>query len=41
MADLLLGEQAGRGLVEVTGGSTLELSGAKGLSYKDLVGWNG
>ncbi len=41
MADLLLVEQAGRGLVDVTVGSALDLFGGKGLCYKDLVAWNG
>ena len=37
MADLLLVEQAGCGLVDVTVGSALDLFGDKGLCYKDLV----
>ena len=41
MADLLLVEQAGRGLVDVTVGSALDLFGGTGLCYKDLVEWNG
>jgi phosphoribosylformimino-5-aminoimidazole carboxamide ribotide isomerase len=41
MADLLLVEQAGRGAVDVTVGSALDLFGGKGLIYKDLVAWNG
>ena len=40
MADLLLVEQAGRGSVDVTVGSALDLFGGKGLCYKDLVAWN-
>ena len=40
MADLLLVEQAGRGAVDVTVGSALDLFGGKGLRYKDLVAWN-
>ena len=41
MADLLLVEQAGRGAVDVTVGSALDLFGGEGLIYKDLVAWNG
>ena len=41
MADLLLIEQAGRGLVDVTVGSALDLFGGTGLRHKDLVEWNG
>ena len=41
MADLLQVEQAGRGAVDVTVGSALDLFGGKGLVYKDLVSWNG
>lgn len=40
MADLRLIEQAGRGLVDVTVGSALDLFGGKGLVYRDLVAWN-
>jgi phosphoribosylformimino-5-aminoimidazole carboxamide ribotide isomerase len=40
MADLLLVEQAGRGSVDVTVGSALDLFGGKGLVYSDLVTWN-
>ena len=40
MADVLLVEQAGRGSVDVTVGSALDLFGGKGLCYKDLVAWN-
>ena len=40
MADLLLVEQAGRGSVDVTVGSALDLFGGKGLRYRDLVAWN-
>ena len=40
MADLLLVEQAGRGSVDVTVGSALDLFGGKGLAYRDLVAWN-
>ncbi len=41
MADVLLVEQAGRGAVDVTVGSALDLFGGTGLRYKDLVAWNG
>ena len=40
MADLLLVEQAGCGVVDVTVGSALDLFGGKGLCYEDLVEWN-
>jgi phosphoribosylformimino-5-aminoimidazole carboxamide ribotide isomerase len=40
MADVLLVEQAGRGKVDVTVGSALDLFGGKGLCYEDLVLWN-
>jgi phosphoribosylformimino-5-aminoimidazole carboxamide ribotide isomerase len=40
MEDLLLVEQAGRGSVDVTVGSALDLFGGKGLIYSDLVTWN-
>ena len=40
MADLLRIQQAGRGAVDVTVGSALDLFGGKGLCYKDLVSWN-
>lgn len=40
MADLLLVEQAGRGAVDVTVGSALDLFGGTRLSYRDLVAWN-
>ncbi len=40
MADLRLIESAGRGNVDVTVGSALDLFGGKGLIYKDLVAWN-
>ena len=40
MADLSLVEQAGRGAVDVTVGSALDLFGGKGLGYRDLVEWN-
>jgi len=40
MDDVLLVEQAGRGKVDVTVGSALDLFGGKGLCYKDLVAWN-
>ncbi len=40
MADLLLVEQAGRGAVDVTVGSALDLFGGSGLCYRDLVAWN-
>lgn len=39
-ADLLLVEQAGRGRVDVTVGSALDLFGGQGLIYQDLVAWN-
>jgi phosphoribosylformimino-5-aminoimidazole carboxamide ribotide isomerase len=41
MEDLLLVEQVGRGAVDVTVGSALDLFGGKGLCYRDLVEWNG
>jgi len=41
LSDLLLVEQAGRGTVDVTVGSALDLFGGNGLIYKDLVFWNG
>jgi phosphoribosylformimino-5-aminoimidazole carboxamide ribotide isomerase len=41
MADLLLVEENGRGAVDVTVGSALDLFGGKGLCYNDLVAWNG
>ncbi len=40
MDDLRLIESAGRGKVDVTVGSALDLFGGKGLCYKDLVVWN-
>ena len=40
LADLLLVEQAGRGAVDVTVGSTLDLFGGSGFRYRDLVDWN-
>ncbi len=40
MDDLLLVESAGRGRVDITVGSALDLFGGKGLCYKDLVAWN-
>lgn len=40
MDDLLLVERAGRGAVDVTVGSALDLFGGKGLCYNDLVTWN-
>jgi phosphoribosylformimino-5-aminoimidazole carboxamide ribotide isomerase len=40
MADLIQVEQAGRGMVDVTVGSALDLFGGKGFVYKDLVAWN-
>lgn len=40
MDDLLLVEQAGRGAVDVTVGSALDLFGGNGLCYNDLVSWN-
>lgn len=40
MSDLLLVEEAGRGGVDVTVGSALDLFGGNGLIYKDLVSWN-
>jgi phosphoribosylformimino-5-aminoimidazole carboxamide ribotide isomerase len=40
MDDLRLVESAGRGNVDVTVGSALDLFGGKGLAYKDLVAWN-
>ena len=40
MEDVRLVESAGRGMVDVTVGSALDLFGGKGLCYKDLVAWN-
>jgi phosphoribosylformimino-5-aminoimidazole carboxamide ribotide isomerase len=40
LTDLRLVEHAGRGNVDVTVGSALDLFGGKGLIYKDLVTWN-
>lgn len=40
MSDLLLVERAGRGAVDVTVGSALDLFGGNGLIYSDLVSWN-
>jgi len=40
IADLLLVEQAGRGKVDVTVGSALDLFGGNGLIYNDLATWN-
>ncbi len=40
-ADLELLDQAGRGEVDVTIGSALDLFGGKGFCYEDLVAWNG
>ena len=40
MDDVLLVESAGRGNVDVTVGSALDLFGGKGLRYTDLVAWN-
>ncbi len=40
MDDLLLVEQVGRGKVDVTVGSALDLFGGKGLRYNDLAAWN-
>ena len=40
LADLSLVEQAGRGAVDVTVGSALDLFGGSGLRYRDLVAWN-
>ncbi|MDP3849392.1 MAG: phosphoribosylformimino-5-aminoimidazole carboxamide ribotide isomerase [Luteolibacter sp.] len=40
MDDVLRVESAGRGRVDVTVGSALDLFGGKGLGYKDLVTWN-
>ncbi len=40
MDDLLLVEQAGRGAVDVTVGSALDIFGGKGLCYNDLAVWN-
>ncbi|RYD18412.1 MAG: phosphoribosylformimino-5-aminoimidazole carboxamide ribotide isomerase [Verrucomicrobiaceae bacterium] len=40
MDDLLLVEQAGRGAVDVTVGSALDIFGGKGLCYNDLAAWN-
>lgn len=40
MADVLLVEQSGRGRVDVTVGSALDLFGGNGLAYRELVTWN-
>ena len=40
MADVLLVETAGRGNVDLTVGSALDLFGGAGLRYRDLVAWN-
>ena len=40
MDDLRLVESAGRGRVDVTVGSALDIFGGKGLRYDDLVAWN-
>lgn len=40
MDDVRLVESAGRGKVDVTVGSALDLFGGRGLAYKDLVAWN-
>lgn len=40
MDDVRLVESAGRGNVDVTVGSALDLFGGSGLAYKDLVAWN-
>ncbi len=40
MEDLLLVESEGRGKVDVTVGSALDLFGGKGLAYKNLAAWN-
>ena len=40
MEDVLLVESSGRGNVDVTVGSALDLFGGKGLVYRDLVEWN-
>jgi phosphoribosylformimino-5-aminoimidazole carboxamide ribotide isomerase len=40
MDDVLLVESSGRGAVDVTVGSALDLFGGKGVAYQDLVAWN-
>lgn len=40
MEDLLLVERAGRGSVDVTVGSALDIFGGNGLCYNDLADWN-
>jgi phosphoribosylformimino-5-aminoimidazole carboxamide ribotide isomerase len=40
MEDVLLVESAGRGRVDVTVGSALDLFGGAGLRYRELVEWN-
>lgn len=40
MEDVLKVETAGRGHVDVTVGSALDLFGGKGVRYDDLVAWN-
>lgn len=40
LADVALVESAGRGRVDVTVGSALDLFGGRGVAYSDLVAWN-
>jgi phosphoribosylformimino-5-aminoimidazole carboxamide ribotide isomerase len=40
MEDVLRVDQAGRGRVDVTVGSALDIFGGRGLRYEDLVAWN-
>ncbi|MEI6674543.1 MAG: phosphoribosylformimino-5-aminoimidazole carboxamide ribotide isomerase [Verrucomicrobiota bacterium] len=40
LADVRLVEQAGRGRVDVTVGSALDIFGGQGVSYSDLLAWN-
>jgi phosphoribosylformimino-5-aminoimidazole carboxamide ribotide isomerase len=40
VADVLLVDSAGLGLVDVTVGSALDLFGGSGIRYEDLVAWN-
>ena len=41
LADVERVDQLGKGRVDVTVGSALDLFGGKGVRYKDLVAWNG
>ena len=41
MADVLLVDSASGGKVDVTVGSALDIFGGKGMTYQELVAWNG